>query len=223
MMTDVRIMLADDHPAFRRGLSAMFESLPDVEVVGEAADGATVVALAEELQPDVVCMDVQMPGLNGLDATRQITDASPHIGILVLTMFEDDETIFAAMRAGARGFLLKGAERDEIVRAVEAVASGQVILSPAIADRVLAYFASDARRLPHPFPELTGRERDVLELIARGEPNAEIARRLAISPKTVRNQVSNIFNKLHVADRAEAIIRAREAGLGVDRHGIADR
>jgi DNA-binding NarL/FixJ family response regulator len=171
-----------------------------------------VVEEAASLQPDVVVMDLHMPDLNGIEATRQIVAASPHVGVLVLTMFEDDDSVFAAMRAGARGYLLKGAGQDEILRAVRAVGSGEAIFGPAIAERVLEYFSG-----PQPataFPELTEREREVLELIARGRNNTEIARHFVLSEKTVRNHVSNIFTKLHVADRAQAIVRAREAGLG---------
>ncbi|HEY6069318.1 MAG TPA: response regulator transcription factor [Gaiellaceae bacterium] len=208
----LRILLADDHPVFRDGLRALLAAAPDVEVVAEAATGEEAVASTLELQPDVVVMDLYMPSLNGIEATRQLVATSPHIAVLVLTMLEDDESVFAAMRAGARGYLLKGAGQDEILRGIRAVASGEAIFGPAIAERVLEYFS--APRPPEPFPELTGRERELLELIAQGQNNQEIARRFVLSPKTVRNHVSNIFTKLQVADRAQAIVRAREAGLG---------
>jgi DNA-binding NarL/FixJ family response regulator len=208
----LRILLADDHPVFRDGLRALLAAAPDVEVVAEAATGVEAVASTLELQPDVIVMDLHMPTLNGIEATRQIVTTSPHIAVLVLTMLEDDESVFAAMRAGARGYLLKGSGQDEILRGIRAVASGDAIFGPAIAERVLDYFS--APRPPEPFPELTTRERELLELIAQGQNNQEIARRFVLSPKTVRNHVSNIFTKLQVADRAQAIVRAREAGLG---------
>ena len=208
----LRILLADDHPVFRDGLRALLAAAPDVEVVAEAATGEEAVASTLELQPDVVVMDLHMPTLNGIEATRRIVTTSPHIAVLVLTMLEDDESLFAAMRAGARGYLLKGAGQDEILRGIRAVASGEAIFGPAIAERVLEYFSSP--RPPEPFPELTRRERELLELIAQGQSTQEIARHFVLSPKTVRNHVSNIFTKLQVADRAQAIVRAREAGLG---------
>jgi len=214
-MDTIRVLIADDHAVFRDGLRRLLKLLPEVEVVGEAATGEEAVYRAMTLQPDVILMDLQMPGLNGIDATRRVLDMSPHVGVLALTMFEDDDSVFAAMRGGARGYLLKGADRSEIARAIAAVARGEAIFSPAIAHRMMQYFASiqppTARQA---FPELTERERDVLALIARGHTNAEIAERLHLSPKTVRNHVSNIFHKLQVADRAQAIIRARDAGLG---------
>jgi DNA-binding NarL/FixJ family response regulator len=211
----LRVVLADDHPVFRDGLRAVLATDGDLELVGEAATGLEAVELAADLQPDVVVMDLQMPGLGGIQATEQIVGQSPHVGVLVLTMFEDDDSVFAAMRAGARGYLLKGAAQGEIVRAIRAVGGGQAIFGPAVAQRVIDYFAAfDPAKHPRVFPELTDREREVLEMIARGEGNADIARRLVLSPKTVRNHVSNVFTKLQVADRAQAIVRAREAGLG---------
>ena len=189
----LRILLADDHPVFRDGLRALLAAAPDVEVVAEAATGEEAVASTLELQPDVVVMDLHMPTLNGIEATRRIVTTSPHIAVLVLTMLEDDESVFAAMRAGARGYLLKGAGQDEILRGIRAVASGEAIFGPAIAARVLDYFS--APRPPEPFPELTERERELLELIAQGKNNQEIARHFVLSPKTVRNHVSNIFTK----------------------------
>jgi len=211
----LRVLVADDHPVFRDGLRALLGSTPDTELVAEAATGEEAVAAASEQQPDVVVMDLHMPGLNGIEATQQIVQTSPHLAVLVLTMLDDDESVFAAMRAGARGYLLKGAGQEEILRGIRAVASGEAIFGPAIAERVLDYFS--APRPPEPFPELTERERELLELVAQGRSNQEIARHFVLSPKTVRNHVSNIFTKLQVADRAQAIVRAREAGLGRER------
>jgi DNA-binding NarL/FixJ family response regulator len=211
----VRTLIADDHPIFRGGLRTLLAADELVEVVGEAVNGSEAVAMAEELQPDVVVMDIQMPELNGIEATRQIVSRSPHIGVLVLTMFEDDDSVFAAMRAGARGYLLKGAGAGDIARAIRAVGSGEAIFGPDVARRVMEYFTTPRPELSvMAFPELTDREREVLELIAQGRNNAWIARHFVLSPKTIRNHVSNIFTKLQVADRAEAIVRAREAGLG---------
>ena len=208
------VLIADDHPLFRDGLRKLIESTPETVLVGEATTGSEAVEMALETQPDVVVMDLHMPDLSGIEATRRIVEASPHIGVLVLTMFEDDDSVFAAMRAGARGYLLKGSDHDETVRAIHAVGAGEAIFGPAIAERLIAFFASDASEPPAAFPELTGREREVLELVAQGQTNAGIAAALTLSQKTVRNHVSNIFTKLRVADRAHAIIRAREAGLG---------
>jgi DNA-binding NarL/FixJ family response regulator len=188
--------------------------LPGVEVVGEAVSGNDTIKQAAALQPDVILMDLQMPDLNGVEATRHILEMSPHIGILMLTMFEDDDSVFAAMRTGARGYLLKGADRGEIGRAIQAVSSGEAIFSPAIAHRLMQYFAAVTSQVRLPaFPQLTEREHEILGLIAQGQSNADIANRLYLSLKTVRNHVSNIFNKLQVADRAQAIILARNAGL----------
>ncbi len=215
-MTDpIHILIADDHTLFRDGLKALFGSLPDTEVVGEAATGTETVALAEELQPDVVLMDIQMPGLNGIEATRRIVQTSPHIGVIVVTMFEDDDSVFAAMRAGARGYVLKGADQEEMLRTIQAVARGEALFGPAIAARLQSYFSLPKPNAPpEAFPDLTEREREVLALLAQGFNNGDIARQLHISQKTVRNHCSNIFSKLQVVDRAQAIIRAREAGLG---------
>jgi DNA-binding NarL/FixJ family response regulator len=215
MMEPIRVLIADDHTLFRDGLRALLRSLPEAEVVGEAATGDEAADRALELQPDVVLMDLQMPGTNGIEATRRILHTSPHVGVLVLTMFEDDDSVFAAMRAGARGYILKGADQEEMVRAIRAVASGEALFGPAIAQRLMTFFASPGPLSPvHPFPGLTDREREVLELIAQGRSNPEIANRLVLSPKTVRNHISNVFSKLQVVDRAQAIVRAREAGLG---------
>ncbi len=214
-MDKLRILIAEDSVPFRQGLRNLIESVDDLEVAGEATTGGETVRLANQLQPDVILMDLQMPDIDGIEATRQIVYASPHIRVLMLTMFEDEESVFAALRAGAHGYLLKGAFKAEIVRAVRSVASGEAIFGPAIANRLIKYFSAPrANAAPTVFPELTEREREILNLIAQHETNVEIAARLSLAPKTVRNHVSNIFAKLHVADRAQAILRAREAGLG---------
>lgn len=210
----IRVLVADDHPLYRDGLATALGALPDVEIVGAATDGREAVDHAATLAPDVVVMDLKMPGLSGIDATREIIGRNPDTAVLVLTMLEQDDAVFAAMRAGARGYLLKGADRAELARAVQAVASGELVFSAGVAARVLAWFSGGRSRPAGPFTELTEREREVLDLLARGLTNAAIARRLVVSPKTVRNHVSNIFAKLQVADRAEAVARARDAGLG---------
>jgi DNA-binding NarL/FixJ family response regulator len=220
----IRVLIADDHPFFRDGLRVLLDNTRDTTLVGEASSGDEVVDLAATLQPDVILMDLKMPGLNGIDATRQIVQTSPHISILVVTMFEDDDSVFAALRAGARGYLLKGADKQEMLLAIRAVAGGEAILGPAIARRLMRYFAAPttATQAQHSqvFPDLTDREREILALMAGGWNNQDIADRLVLSLKTVRNYVSNIFSKLQVADRAQAIIRAREAGFARDRdHG----
>jgi len=217
MAGTIRIVLADDHPVFRDGLRALIDRSPDLELVGEAATGLEAVAVTAANNPSVVLMDIRMPGMTGIEATRQILQAQPDARILVLTMSEDDDSLFAAMRAGARGYLPKDADSEDLVRAIRAVAGGDVIFGESIATRLQSFFRADrGRPASDPFPELTDREDEVLELIARGRSNGEIARRLEISDKTVRNHVANIFNKLHVADRSQAIVRAREAGLGRD-------
>ncbi|HEX5157031.1 MAG TPA: response regulator transcription factor [Ktedonobacterales bacterium] len=213
-MEPLRIMIADDHPVFRFGLRALLQVEDGLIVAGEATTGEEAIALATTLRPDVVLMDINMPGVNGIEATRRILDVSPESGVLIITMFEDDASVFAAMRAGARGYLLKGAAGDETIRAIRAVSEGEAIFSPSVARRVIQYFQAPPISKPHAFPELTDREREVLQLIAQGLTNAAIAERLTVSPKTARNHVSNIFSKLQVAGRAEAIIRARDAGLG---------
>jgi DNA-binding NarL/FixJ family response regulator len=216
----IRVLIADDHPVFRYGMLALLRADPMIEVVGEAGTGEESVALAQHLEPDVVLMDLNMPDMSGIDATRRILVTAPHIGVLVVTMSDDADSLFAAMRAGARGYLLKGADGAETLRAVQSVARGEAIFSPRVAQRLIDYFGSprDASSprgaAPYAFPELTTRERGVLDLLAAGYSNASIAERLVLSPKTVRNNVSNIFSKLQVADRAEAIIRARDAGFG---------
>lgn len=214
-MNSLRVLIADDHPVFRDGIRALLEATPGVAVVGEATTGHEAILLAQELNPDLILMDVQMPGLNGIDATRRIVAAQPHIRVLVVTMFEDDASVFAAMRAGARGYVLKDATKEELRRAILAVGNGEAIFSQAIATRLIAYFAAPRPPLPETqFPELTGREREILALMAAGESNSAIANQLDLSAKTVSNYVSNILNKLQAADRAEAIARARNAGLG---------
>lgn len=214
-MQQIRILLADDHPTFRTGLATLLSMEEGLQVVGEAGTGEEAVAKAAELQPDVILMDIQMPVCNGIEATRRILAANPDLRILVVTMFEDDRSVAAAMRAGARGYVLKGALPEEITRAIRVVAGGEAIFSPAIAARFVEYFDQVHPSAAGPlFPELTQREREVLELIARGYKNHEIVAKLVLSPATVRNHITNILSKLQVADRAEAIQRAREAGLG---------
>ena len=213
-MNPIRILIADDHPMFRFGLRALLATEQGIEVLGEATNGQEAVDLTASLKPDLILMDINLPQLNGIEATRQILKQNPHIGILIITMFEDD-TIFAALQAGARGYILKGAEGEETLRAIHAAANGESIFSPTIAQRLTHFFAQSSTQTAHqPFPELTPREHDILKLIAQGLTNTSIAERLSLSPKTVRNQVSIIFNKLQVVDRAEAIIKARNAGLG---------
>lgn len=216
-MTRIRILIADDHLFYREGVRTLLKGVSDIEIVGDAISGNDAVEQSAQLQPDVILMDIKMPGLNGIEATRQILQTQPSIGILIVTMFDDDDTVFAAMRAGARGYLLKDADRDELVRAVAAIHRGEAIFSPAIARRMMSYFARPANaeaRSAQAFPELSDREREVLELMAKGHSNPAIASQLVVSIKTVQNHVSSIFNKLQVADRAQAIIRARNAGLG---------
>lgn len=210
----VRIVLADDHPVVRGGLRALIDTLDGLELVGEAPDGEAAVREAQLLRPDVVLMDVRMPGIGGVEATRRIRAAAPATAVLMLTMYDDDATVLTAMRAGARGYLLKGAEQSEIVGAIHAVVAGQVIFGPGIAGLVLDYFAAPAAPVAAPFPELTVREREILNLLASGRRTAAIAERLFLSPKTVSNHLTNVFTKLEVADRTEAILRAREGGLG---------
>jgi DNA-binding NarL/FixJ family response regulator len=209
----IRVLIADDHPLVRQGLKAALAPVAEVEIVAEAATGSAAIREAVLHRPDVVVMDLQMPDLNGIDATRELRRVVPSATVLVLTMFDDDDSVFAAMRAGARGYVLKGAEQQEIARAISAVAAGEAIFGPAVATRVLTYFATPPR-VPAPFPELTTREREVLDLIAAGRNNHQIAERLSLSGKTVANHISAIFAKLQVADRTQAILRARDAGLG---------
>jgi DNA-binding NarL/FixJ family response regulator len=211
----IRVVVADDHPIVRAGLIALLGSLPDFEVVAAAADGREAVREVVATKPDVALLDLHMPELDGVAATRELARVAPSVAVLVLTMHDDDESVFAAMRAGARGYLVKGVEQEDIARAITSVAAGQAIFGNGVAQRVLASLrAPVAGPAPVAFPELTDRERDVLDLLAAGLNNAAIGHRLGVAPKTVANHVSGIFLKLQVADRAEAIIRAREAGLG---------
>ncbi len=214
-MDPIRVLIADDHPLFRHGIRSLLSATADFQVVGEAAAGDEAIRLAETLQPDVIVMDIQMPNVNGIEATRQIVRESPNIRILIVTLFEDDASVFTALRAGARGYVLKDAEKDDLLLALRAVGRGEAIFSPAIASSMIDFFAALRPSTPsNAFPELTEREREILELIAKGKSNNEIAAQLVLSPGTVRNYVSNVFSKLQVADRTQAIIRAREAGLG---------
>jgi DNA-binding NarL/FixJ family response regulator len=213
---ELRIVVADDHPLYRRGLAALLDAQPGWRVVAQADTGLSAVAAAAELVPDVVVMDLHMPELDGVQATRQVITNGPSVAVLILTMFDDDDSVFTAMRAGARGYLLKGADQAEIVRAVTAIGSGEAIFGPTVAQRIVEFFAAPRpAHVTQVFPELTAREHEVLDLIAAGRSNADIAATLVLSHKTVRNHVSNIFTKLRVADRATAIVRAREAGLGI--------
>jgi DNA-binding NarL/FixJ family response regulator len=222
----IRLLIADDHLFYREGIRALLVPLPMLVIVGEAASGEEAISQAEQMQPDVVLMDIKMPGINGIDAARRIIETRPAIKILMVTMFDDDESVFAAMRAGARGYILKDADREELVRAINAVYGGEAIFSPAIAARMMSYFAGLPRQgvtlpvqsiPPRAFPDLTNREREILHLIAQGHNNTAIVAYLHISLKTVQNHVASILSKLQVASRAQAIIRARDAGLGESR------
>lgn len=226
-MDDIRILIADDQTITRSGLRALLASQPGIEIVGEAHNGGEVIELAEALQPDVILMDLRMPGVNGIEATRHIHRTNPHIGILVLTVFDDDTSVFPAIRAGARGYLLKNTEQDELLRAIHTVADGGAIFSPGIAERMLNYLsisptpaslAGTPDVVGQAFDELTGREREILELIARGQTNAEIAKSLGLSPKTVSNNISNVLVKLQATDRAKLMLMALDAGMG-ESHG----
>lgn len=215
----IKVLIADDHLFYREGVRALLSNVPEIEVVGEAGSGEETLAQAQDLQPDVILMDLNMPGMNGIEATRRIHEAQPKVGVLVITMFDDDDSVFAAMRAGGRGYLLKDTDKDEVVRAIVAVERGEAIFSPAIAQRMMKYFSapsstSNKKGQPSEFAELTEREFEVLDLIAQGDNNAVVANKLSLSIKTVQNYVSSILNKLQAADRAQAIVRAREAGLG---------
>ena len=217
MEDSVRVLIADDHPLFREGMRGRLDRVDDVAVVGEAASGDEAVELAHKLAPHVILMDIKMPGLNGIEATREIQQASPQIGVLVLTMFEDDDSVFAAMRAGAKGYLLKDSGGEGVVHAIRAVASGEAVFGPGVAERIIGFFSAPRAAAPRrAFPELTEREEEVLSLVAQGKSNQQIARQLFVSLKTVRNHVSNILLKLQVADRAQAVIRARDVGMGRD-------
>jgi len=219
LMKKIRVLIADDHALFREGLRALLNAMPDIEVAGEAADGETAITQVATAQPDVILMDINMPGLNGIEATRDILSAHPSLGIIMVTMLEDDASVFAAMKAGARGYVLKGAHHEDILQAIRTVAGGQAVFGPAIAARMMAFFqnlnaASKPAASTDAFPELTDREREVLQLMSHGASNKDIAEKLVISGKTVSNHITNIFSKLQVADRAQAVLRARDAGLG---------
>jgi DNA-binding NarL/FixJ family response regulator len=203
----IRVVLADDHPVVRRGLGAMLRSVDDIDVVGEAADGHEAVQAAVTLSPDVIVLDIHMPGLDGVSATREIRRAAPDVGILMLTMLDDDASVRAAVAAGAGGYVLKGDPQDRIVRAIHAVACGDAFLTAGVARLVM-----DAP--PDPFAALTPRERQLLELLAAGVPTTAMARRLGVAPKTVSNTLSTVYAKLGVTNRTEAALRARDAGLG---------
>ena len=213
-MTPIRLVIADDHPVFREGLASLLDPLDGIEVVARARNGVEAVAAVREHQPDVVIMDVQMPELNGIDATRQVVAEHPGTGVLVLTMGEDDGTVLSALRAGARGYLRKGAEQDEIVRAITTVHEGGVVFGASLAARIAEVLAPSATGPTRPFPELTERETEILDRIAAGRSNGQIASELFLSPKTIRNNVTHILSKLQATDRAEIIIRARDRGLG---------
>ena len=219
-MKRISVLIADDHALFREGVHAILKSVPDIEIVGEAGTGKEALALASDRSPDVILMDIQMPDLNGVEATQRILKIRPDAGIIIVTMLEDDDSLFSAMRAGARGYVLKGADKAEMLKSIRAVADGEALFGPAIAARLLKFFHD----IPTPskreastisFPDLTDREREILSCIARGDTNSEIAEQLTISLKTVRNHVSSIFNKLQVTNRAQAALRARDAGLGM--------
>jgi DNA-binding NarL/FixJ family response regulator len=210
----ITVLIADDHPLVRQGLRAVLDSEDGLHVLGEASDGNEAVRLATELSPAVVVMDLQMPGLHGIEATRQIVDRCPDVAVLVLTMFEDDDTVFAAVAAGAAGYLLKGSDGADIVTAVRAAGAGQAVFGAALARRLRSWFATAPSTKEQPFPQLTERERTILDGVAAGLGNAEIGQRLFLSTKTVANNVTNILAKLHVTQRAQAIVQAREAGLG---------
>lgn len=216
MSQPIRLAVADDHPLFRRGMVTMLSDVDQFEVVGEAATGNEAVSVVKETGPDVILMDLHMPELGGIGAIREIHLSRPETRILVVTMYEDDDSVFLSLRAGAHGYVLKDAQEEEFVRAIRAVATGEAIFSPAIATRVLSWFASKSRREPGELAQLTQREREILDELAEGHNNATIARHLSISSKTVANHLSNIFGKLQVSDRGEAIVRAREAGFGID-------
>ena len=212
----IKVVVVDDHQIVREGLASLLGALDGIDVVGTAADGRDAVHVVAETAPDVVVMDIQMPQLDGIEATRMITGRQPDVRVVMLTMNEDDETVLSAMRAGASGYLLKGSGADEVQNAIRAAATGGMVFGASLAARVAAYFTGAAPQREEPFPELTDRERDVLKLLAAGKSNDAIAAELYVSSKTVRNAVSGIYAKLHAAGRAEAIIKAREAGYGRD-------
>lgn len=219
-MDTIRLLIVDDQTITRSGLKSLLTAQVNLEIVGEAHDGEEAIQMAVSLQPDVILMDLRMPGMNGIEATRRIHRTSPHIGILVITVFEDDTSVFPAIRAGARGYLLKNTEQAELVRAIHTVANGGAIFSPGIAQKVLGYLNTPPPDVPEQlFDELTSREREVLELIAQGKTNSEMAALLNLSPKTVSNNISNVLLKVHAADRAKLMLMALEAGMGkIDKH-----
>jgi len=218
LMKKIHVLIADDHALFREGLRALLNAMPDIEIVAEASNGEAAISQADAAQPNVILMDVNMPGINGIEATRHILSAHPSLGIIMVTMLEDDASVFAAMKAGARGYVLKGAHHEDILQAIRTVAGGQAVFGPAIAARMMTFF-QNLSTTPIPaisndaFPELTDREREVLQLMSQGSSNKDIAEKLVISGKTVSNHITNIFSKLQVADRAQAVLRARDAGL----------
>jgi DNA-binding NarL/FixJ family response regulator len=218
-MDPIRLVVVDDHTLFREGLRALFSAIPDIELVGETANGEASASLVEELQPDVVLMDIDMPEIGGVQAARAILNRNPTVGVVMVTMLEDDASVFSSMRAGARGYVLKGAKPAELIQTIKAVAEGQALFSPAIAKRIMRFFAEHGTKIRNSmpedaFPELTPRELEVLRMVAQAKRNNEIAETLVISDKTVRNHITSIFSKLQVVDRAQAIIKARDAGLG---------
>lgn len=211
----ITVLIADDHPVYRDGLASLLEPMTDIEVVARAADGIEAVEQTRATRPDVVIMDLQMPRLNGIEATRQVLAELPHTGVLVITMGEDESTVFTAVTAGARGYLLKGADAEEVIQAIRTVHGGGVVFGASLAQRIARVFATGpSTAAPAAFPELSECEREILDLVAAGLSNPDIAARLYLSPKTVRNNVSAILTKLQARDRSAAIIRAREAGLG---------
>lgn len=221
MSDPIRVLIVDDQPIARSGLRALLSSTEGIEIVGEAVEGSEAVAMTEQAQPDVVLMDLRMPVMNGIEATRRIHRAQPHVGILVLTVFEDDTSVFPAIRAGARGYLLKSADQAELLRAIQAIAKGGAIFSPQIAQRVLQYLsAPPPEKARHAFDEVTTRERSILEHLARGSSNSEIATSLGLSPKTVSNNISNVLQKLQATDRAKLMLMALEAGMGREARAV---
>lgn len=207
------VVLVDDHPLVREGMRAVIEAQPDLEVVGEASDGAEAVAICSDVQPDVVLMDLQMPAMNGIEATKGVLAKSPRTSVLILTMYDDDAVVFDAVASGASGYLLKGSDGADIVAAIVAAAAGQAVFGAVLAKRMQTWFLRP-RRGVDAFPELSDREREILDAVAAGMTNPEIGKKLFLSPKTIANNVTVILDKLQVAHRAEAIVKARDAGLG---------